>query len=773
MKRVTHLRFLALTGAALLCAGGFTPARAQADPDDTKRGVARISVIDGDVSVRRGDSGDWVAGVINAPLLTDDRIATGPNSRAEVQLDAANTLRMGGNAEVRMAQLEYGRYQMEVAHGIVTYRVLRQSDADVEVDTPNISVRPSRQGTYRISVGDSGDSEVTARAGDVEVFSPTGSQWVRAGQTMVARGTASNPEFQIVAAIPRDEWDRWNETRDRIALESASYRYVPQGVYGAEDLDRYGSWRNDPEYGNCWQPTVAVGWSPYSSGRWVWEDWYGWTWVSYDPWGWAPYHYGRWFYRDRWLWYPGTLGVRHYWSPALVGFIGWGGGGVGFGMGNIGWVPLAPYETFHPWWGRNYYGRGGYNNRSFNITNVNITNVYRNSHVNNGIIGMRGSDFQGGRFNDVRRYSGNQIREASVVRGAMPIGPNSANLRYSDRQVRNVPQTSPNTRFFARQQPNPAPRISFAQQQRAFEQGGSGGPVRGNSGGREQQQQGLRQTGGAQPQTAAGGGWRRFGETGGAPGARDNGQRGSQGGNGQGMRQPQAAPAGNAPAASGSRGGWQRFGTPANGAGSQAAPRQERQTAAPQENRGAAPRQDRPAAQPQENRGGWQRFGAPAGGGQAAPRSQDRPAAQPQDNRGSGWNRFGSPAASPRTEARQPQQQQQQQYRSSPAPSYSAPRSSAPPSYSAPRSYGGGGGSFNAPRQSGGGGGSYSAPRQSGGGGGSYSAPRQSGGGGGGSFSAPRSSGGGGSSAPRSSGGGGGGGGNRGGGGGGGNRRGR
>ena len=149
MERSSQLTFAALTGAMLLAAGVFTPARAQ-DPDDLQRGVARISLMNGEVSVRRGDSGDWVAGVINAPLLSDDRIATGPNSRAEVQFDAANILRIGGNAEVRLTQLETGRYQMEIAHGTVTFRVLRPSDANVEVDTPSVSVRPSRQGIYRI-----------------------------------------------------------------------------------------------------------------------------------------------------------------------------------------------------------------------------------------------------------------------------------------------------------------------------------------------------------------------------------------------------------------------------------------------------------------------------------------------------------------------------------------------------------------------------------------------------------------------------------------------
>src|ERR1051326_4253588 len=143
MGRSPGFRLLIWTGAMLLAAGSLAPAGAQ-DPDDLKRGVARISLINGEVSVRRGDSGDWVAGVINAPLLTDDRIATGPNSRAEVQFDSANVLRIGGHAEVRLAQLEYDRFQMELAHGTVTYRVLRPSNANIELDTPSVSVRPSK-----------------------------------------------------------------------------------------------------------------------------------------------------------------------------------------------------------------------------------------------------------------------------------------------------------------------------------------------------------------------------------------------------------------------------------------------------------------------------------------------------------------------------------------------------------------------------------------------------------------------------------------------------
>ncbi len=175
-----HLRRFAVMGVALFSAGLFLPARAQ-DPDDQKRGVARISLMNGEVSVRRGDSGDWVAGVINAPLLTDDRIATGANSRAEVQFDSSNMMRLGGNAEIHLADLEYNRYQTELAKGTMTFRVLRASGANMEVDTPSVSVRPSKAGTYRISVNENGETEVISRAGDLEIFTPRGSQWISAG----------------------------------------------------------------------------------------------------------------------------------------------------------------------------------------------------------------------------------------------------------------------------------------------------------------------------------------------------------------------------------------------------------------------------------------------------------------------------------------------------------------------------------------------------------------------------------------------------------------
>ena len=59
-------------------------------PATTDQGVARVSLIHGNVSTQRGDSGDWSAAALNQPVMTGDKISTGEGGRAEVQLDFAN-----------------------------------------------------------------------------------------------------------------------------------------------------------------------------------------------------------------------------------------------------------------------------------------------------------------------------------------------------------------------------------------------------------------------------------------------------------------------------------------------------------------------------------------------------------------------------------------------------------------------------------------------------------------------------------------------------------
>jgi uncharacterized protein DUF6600/FecR-like protein len=460
MKRLILATMLAATL-------GWTQAPPEGDAQDNgdapDHGVARISILNGNVSVRRGDSADLTPAALNAPIVVSDRLATGGGSRAEVQFDSSNMVRLGPQTEVRFGELAYRRYQVQLAEGMVTFRVLRDSDAQVEISTPSVSVRPRQRGIYRIAVRPDGSSEITVRAGEAEISTPRGSEQMRAGQTMEARGTASDPEYQIVAGIPQDEWDRWNATRDRDLERTASYRYVSPDVYGAEDLDGHGRWTNDGQYGNVWVPDVAPGWAPYQVGRWVWIDYYGWTWVSDDPWGWAPYHYGRWYHGGfGWSWWPGPIAARYYWRPALVGFFGWGspgfGSGFGFGFANVGWCPLAPFETFRPWYGRGFNG-GGFRNNTTIINNTNITNVYRNARVTNAISGMRAGEFgrAGVNRNNIVRASPGELSQVGMVRGQLPLNPGRESRQFGNRAV-----GGDNTRVFPSRQTQVGPAVGGA-----------------------------------------------------------------------------------------------------------------------------------------------------------------------------------------------------------------------------------------------------------------------------------------------------------------------
>ena len=381
-------------------------------PAQTDQGVARISLIHGDVSTQRGDSGDWSAATLNQPVMTGDKVSTGDNARAELQLDFANIVRLGPNSQANMANLTKRNIQIQLAQGIADFSISKDSESEPELDTPNVSIHPAHHdGVFRVEVRPDGDTVVIVRAGQAQIATPQGSTEVNAGEMATVRGDAESAQYKISSAPDQDDWDRWNSDRDHMIYNANSWHHTNRRYTGAQDLDAYGNWQNVPDYGDVWVPNEPDGWVPYRDGNWVYEPTYGWTWVGYEPWGWAPYHYGRWFpYGNAWAWWPGpvTVGYTPFWSPAYVSFFGWGGGfgfGVGYGgWGGFGWLPIGPCDYFHPWWG-GYGGRfgvaGGYRggfNRYGGIAPLhngmrysNMANLHNDQHRPGYVDGQCGS----------------------------------------------------------------------------------------------------------------------------------------------------------------------------------------------------------------------------------------------------------------------------------------------------------------------------------------------------------------------------------------------
>jgi len=376
---------------------GAPNARADEEKDPPTR-VARISYVEGSVSLQPGGQGDWGSAAKNRPVTIGDKIWVDKDSRAELQAGPA-AIHLGSMTALSFLNLDQGITQMRLAEGSVNFRVseLRQGDL-YEVDAPNLAFTVKEAGAFRVDVNDNGDSaRVTVIRGEGEVTAGGKTYEVHPGERAEFNGT-ENVQYSIEKAPGPDGLDRWAAERDSKEDRSVSAKYVSRDMVGYDDLDDYGDWRDEPEYGHVWYPReVAVGWAPYSYGYWNWVGPWGWTWVDYSPWGFAPYHYGRWnYFGGRWGWCPGPIYGPPVYGPAFVGFFG---GGFGFG---VGWFPLGFGEPFFPWFRcrREFITQINVRNtfiRNTNVFNTNIRNVgFVNAHNVNAVTVANRNAFMNG-----------------------------------------------------------------------------------------------------------------------------------------------------------------------------------------------------------------------------------------------------------------------------------------------------------------------------------------------------------------------------------------
>lgn len=391
MKTTTFSRFTSRSKFGLLaCLTGlllFAAPQVRADDEDTTKDppkrVARISIIEGSVSLQPGGEGDWGNAAKNRPVTIGDKIWVDKDSRAELQAGEA-AFHIGSMTALSFLNLDEGITQVRIPEGAVNFRVreLRQGDL-YEIDTPNAVFNVRQAGAFRIDVSEAGDSSrFTVIRGEGEITAAGKTYEVHAGEQAEFSGTEDNPTYSILRASGPDGLDKWAEERDLREDRSASGRYVSRDIPGYDDLDDHGTWSEEPEYGHVWYPEdVGPDWAPYSDGYWNWVSPWGWTWVGYEPWGFAPYHYGRWAYiGSRWGWCPGPFYGPPIYGPAFVGFLG-GGWGFGFGFG-VGWFPLGWGEPFFPWFGCSHSFVTVINVNNTFIRNVNVLNVNNIHNVN-------------------------------------------------------------------------------------------------------------------------------------------------------------------------------------------------------------------------------------------------------------------------------------------------------------------------------------------------------------------------------------------------------
>jgi len=324
--------------AVLLAFSTLTGLAAAADPPAR---VGRVALAQGQVTIGSDVGAEMTTAQVNWPVTSGNTISTASGSRTELRV-GSTSIRLDGDSSLEVLQLDDDAIRLRLHYGSASVRVPNANvAAGFELETPQARVRLQQPGRVRVDAGRVRDTSTVTVFDGTALVEDGGSQLVvRAGR----RAELGDDDMRTLAAA-RDAFDDWALARDRQGDNATSARYVTQEMTGYEDLDRYGSWREDADYGPLWTPTVASTWVPYRDGSWTWLDPWGWTWVDNAPWGYAPFHYGRWVrVHERWAWAPGRRHEHLVWAPALVGWVGAPGSNL------TGWYPLTPRDRFVPTW---------------------------------------------------------------------------------------------------------------------------------------------------------------------------------------------------------------------------------------------------------------------------------------------------------------------------------------------------------------------------------------------------------------------------------------
>ncbi len=387
-------RALAVPMSVLLPLAGMPlPAFAQAEANgpssDPPALVGQLTRISGSVSFHTADETNWQPADPNYPITSGNSLWTEPGAAASVVF-GSNRLALDQSTELDLGTLDQHRLAASVPQGAVYLRVRAMQPGDaISIATPRGTVTIAQPGIYEIAAGDQATpTRVTVRQGSAQVYGAGVSSLVPAGQTAIINGASP-----FVASLGPAQDDAFLAAQLAAAAPPPPSGVAPPPVVaqmtGGDELEDTGTWQATPQYGQVWYPPVAASWVPYRDGHWAYVAPWGWTWVDDAAWGFAPFHYGRWIQvGGRWGWDPVVPGVEisaPVYAPALVAFFGIGVGvGLAIGYGHpVGWVPLAPFEPYHPWYRASpAYFRGVNAVNVRNVNNINVNNVYNNTTIN-------------------------------------------------------------------------------------------------------------------------------------------------------------------------------------------------------------------------------------------------------------------------------------------------------------------------------------------------------------------------------------------------------
>ena len=192
-----------------------------ADPPDR---AARLSFIEGDVSMQPAGEEAWATAILNRPLTTGDSLWTEQGARAEIQVGQA-AVRLDGDTGFSFLNIDDDTIQMRMTAGVMNVRMPHvDNDEQIEVDTPKVALslpasrQLSRRGRMRrddttvVKVSE-GEAEATVQGAERRSCSDQTSRHLPRHRT--TRRAVRHPRARRTSSIRGTmERDRRNYLRD-------------------------------------------------------------------------------------------------------------------------------------------------------------------------------------------------------------------------------------------------------------------------------------------------------------------------------------------------------------------------------------------------------------------------------------------------------------------------------------------------------------------------------------------------------------------------------
>jgi hypothetical protein len=241
--------------------------------DATYAQIVRLSYVEGDVRIARGEQNEkvtgatWEKAVSDLPLEEGFSLATGAG-RAEIELEDASTLYLGENSVLTFNDLHttggvpYSQVALLTGTATLNVRPYMAGEQFV-LKTPanSLTLIYPRKSYVRInSYVDA--TAITSLDGEGLHFPEAPLETFPKGQTMILRGGRGGFE----SARPSDpgafaEWDKW--VAGRIAQRSAATADVMEAagltepIPGLAEMNGQGRFFECAPYGTCWEPANA------------------------------------------------------------------------------------------------------------------------------------------------------------------------------------------------------------------------------------------------------------------------------------------------------------------------------------------------------------------------------------------------------------------------------------------------------------------------------------------------------------------------------------